>query len=75
MHERMTHDDPTYDLHALRKRLAALRFEELAIEVAEEATLRETERLAGLTMQRRRDARLAVVLAPDADLGLEQVAA
>lgn len=68
-------DDPTHDLHALRKRLSALRFEELAIEVAEEAAIREAERLAGLTLQRRRDARLAVVLADDADLGLEQVAA
>ncbi|MGJ3264314.1 MAG: hypothetical protein ACFE0R_13865 [Salinarimonas sp.] len=67
--------DPTAldDLDAIRSRLIAVTFEAASLEIAEEIAAREAEAETGTRIARRRDARLAVVLADDAALGLDDL--
>jgi hypothetical protein len=60
-------DAISLDVEALRSRIQTLDFAMLVTELAEEAAMREIE-ATGRVVLRRPDARLAVVLAPDAAL-------
>lgn len=63
--------DALSDLAEIRSELVRARFTASALEIAEETAIREAERAAGSPIPRRRDARLSVILADDAALGLE----
>lgn len=52
------------DVEALRTRIRTLEFEALMAELAEEQAIREAE-ASGVAIQRRPDARLAIVLADE----------